>query len=541
MAEPLSKRRRLGDTEKDDGEREGSNPPASLSHPISPPRKRKVREREPDALLIPSPIRLTKIRDLPPQANVGAVSLGDLLGDPLIAECWDFNYLHDVDFLVSHFDEDTRHLVKVHVVHGFWKKEDPNKWALEQQASQYSNVTLHTAYMPEPFGTHHSKMLVLLRHDDTAQVIIHTANMIAKDWTNLTNGVWQTPLLPRLRTAPQEPSTEETNAKIGSGLKFKADLLSYLRAYNSQRPVCKPLVDELRKYDFSAVRGALVASVPGRHDIRGDPTRTRWGWTGLRHALRSVPVRGSGSSEVVVQISSIATLGGTDTWLQRVLFDSLSTSSTPQGARPDFKVVFPTAAEIRRSLDGYASGGSIHTKTASVQQAKQLLYLRPLFHHWTGDEDQHKGVGKEEKNKRDGGRDHAAPHIKTYIRYNKNNSSNDGENGIVSIDWALLTSANVSKQAWGEAENAARQVRIASWEIGVLVWPELFAEGARMVGTFKTDEPAREDLDGDGDEPLVGLRIPYSLPLQRYGGAERPWVATEMHTEPDRKGQIWGG
>ncbi|XXG98215.1 hypothetical protein Hte_004537 [Hypoxylon texense] len=536
MAEPPSKRRRLSDTDEDHDERKKpSNTPASLSHPISPPRKRRTRERERE--LIPSPIRLTTIQDLPDESNVGAVSLHDLLGDPLIAECWDFNYLHDVDFLMGHFDEDVRALVKVHVVHGFWKREDLNKLMLEQQASQYSNVTLHTAYMPEPFGTHHSKMLVLFRHDDTAQVIIHTANMIAKDWTNMTNGVWQTPPLPRLQT-PQEPS--EPDMKIGNGPKFKADLLSYLRAYNNVRGVCRPLVAELEKYDFSAVRGALIASVPGRHDINDDPSKTRWGWLGIKQALRSVPVQ-EGKSEIVVQISSIATLGATDTWLQRTLFDSLSPRAkkdTPR-PRPEFKVIFPTADEIRRSLDGYASGGSIHTKTASPAQAKQLQYLRPMLHHWANDCE--KGVlGAEGEKERDGGRKRAAPHIKTYIRYSEGGS----------VDWALLTSANMSKQAWGEAENASRQVRIASWEVGVLVWPGPFADDktAKMVGTFGTDVPAKEDLDGNdgsgngnGNGPLVGLRVPYSLPLQRYGDEERPWVATETYTTPDCKGRVWGG
>ncbi|KAI1775025.1 phospholipase D/nuclease [Hypoxylon cercidicola] len=517
MAEPPSKRRRLSNTDEEHDEKKPGNTPASLSHPISPPRKRRVRERK----LIPSPIQLTTIQDLPDESNIGAVSLHDLLGDPLIAECWDFNYLHDIDFLMHHFDEDTRALVKVHVVHGFWKREDLNKLALEQQASQYSNVSLHTAYMPEPFGTHHSKMLVLFRHDDTAQVIIHTANMIAKDWTNMTNGVWQTPPLPLLQ-APRKPP--ETDMKVGSGPKFKADLLSYLRAYNDKRNVCRPLVDELQKYDFAAVRGALIASVPGRHDVNDDPTKTRWGWAGIKQALRSVPVQ-EGKSEIVVQISSIATLGATDAWLQRTLFDSLSPRPAKPGTapRPEFKVVFPTADEIRRSLDGYASGGSIHTKAASAAQAKQLLYLRPLLHRWASD-----GAGGGAA-ARDGGRARAAPHVKTYVRY--------GDAG--SVDWALLTSANVSKQAWGEAENAARRVRIASWEVGVLVWPALFAEAAKMVGTFMADVPGKEDLDGDG--PLVGLRIPYSLPLQRYGDTERPWVATESYTEPDWKGQLWGG
>ena len=39
--------------------------------------------------------------------------------------------------------------------------------------------------MPEAFGTHHSKMMVLFRRDETVQVIIHTANMIPRDWRNV--------------------------------------------------------------------------------------------------------------------------------------------------------------------------------------------------------------------------------------------------------------------------------------------------------------------------------------------------------------------
>ncbi|KAI1450550.1 phospholipase D/nuclease [Annulohypoxylon stygium] len=520
MAEPPSKRRRISSTDEHDTVKSPAELPTSLSHPISPPppRKRVARERK----LISSPVRLTTIRDLPEDANVGAVSLHDLLGDPLISECWEFNYLHDVDFLMNHFDEDTRGLVKVHIVHGFWKKDDNNRLSLERQSAQYKNVTLHTAYMPEMFGTHHSKMLVLFRHDDTAQVIIHTANMISKDWTNLTNGVWQTPQLPLLRSPQSAP---EPDMKIGSGPRFKNDLLNYLRAYNSRRQVCKSMVEELEKYDFSAVRGALVASVPGRHDLYDDnPSTTFWGWAGLKHTLRSVPVH-SGESDIVVQISSIATLASTDRWLQRTLFDSLSPPTKNKTPRPRFKVIFPTPDEIRRSLDGYASGGSIHMKIQSTTQAKQLQYMKPLLYHWANDCE--KG-NTEEGELRDGGRNRAAPHIKTYIRYNENQS----------IDWALLTSANVSHQAWGVAADGTPIIRIASWEIGVLMWPELYDEKATMVSTFMKDMPTDEGVGGDG--PLIGLRVPYSMPLQKYDDSELPWVATATYTQPDSKGRVWG-
>lgn len=126
----------------------------------------------------------------------------------------------------------------------------------------------------------------------------------------------------------------------------------------------------------------------------------------------------------------------------------------------------------------------------------------------------------------DGGRNRAAPHIKTYIRF-----GGDG----VGVDWALLTSANLSRQAWGEAARPTGEVRIASWEVGVMVWPALYGEGSVMTATFGTDTPA----GGAGRE--VGLRVPYSMPLQRYGRDETPWVATLAHAEPDRWGRVWAG
>lgn len=94
----------------------------SLTRPISPPSKKRRQ-----FTTIRSPWQLTWIRDLPEDCNRDAVTLRDLLGDPLIAECWEFNFLHDIDFLMDAFDPDTRHIVRVHVVHGFWKQEDENR------------------------------------------------------------------------------------------------------------------------------------------------------------------------------------------------------------------------------------------------------------------------------------------------------------------------------------------------------------------------------------------------------------------------------
>ena len=54
----------------------------------------------PTIQMIPSPVQLSTVRELPVSSNIDTVSLKDILGDPLIKECWLFNYLIDVDFIM---------------------------------------------------------------------------------------------------------------------------------------------------------------------------------------------------------------------------------------------------------------------------------------------------------------------------------------------------------------------------------------------------------------------------------------------------------
>ena len=112
---------------------------ASMNRSVTPPLSRltKIQDEQiqvselsqTQSKIIPSPIQLTYIRDLAVSLgnNVDTIKLRDILGDPLIKECWQFNYLFDVDFLVSQFDEDVRNIVQVKVVHGSWKRESPNR------------------------------------------------------------------------------------------------------------------------------------------------------------------------------------------------------------------------------------------------------------------------------------------------------------------------------------------------------------------------------------------------------------------------------
>lgn len=442
-------------------------------------------------------------------------------------------------------------------------------------------------------------MLILFRYDDCAQIVIHTANMITKDWTNMTQAVWQSPLLPLSSTtfASSDPHP------IGTGERFKVDLLRYLGNYEKR---LRRLSEQLNHYDFSAIRAAFLGSSPSRQVVSETDSskQTPFGWLGLREVLNSVPARArkhaTSPSHIVLQVSSIATLGAAPTWLahfQSVLARSRTSQQSPIEAQPNFNIMFPTPEEVRTSLDGYESGGSIHIKLQSVQQQKQLQYLHPLFCHWKHHPRSTPAPSAEPR--KEAHRGPAAPHIKTYIRFSDNTHN--------SIDWALLTSANLSKQAWGDVVNKQGEVRVQSYETGVLVWPALFAEPGSevaMVPTFGTDTPGSEDVPvnapiqdivgetanqeddeetedenqddaetEDEDETddkaaaaqqqrktnhavdkdkahaptsntkrtIVGMRMPYDLPLTAYSATDVPWCATQPYPEPDWKGRAWGG
>ena len=130
----------------------------------------------------------------------------------------------------------------------------------------------------------------------------------------MTQAVWRSPLLPLQKTT----TYSQTRSSIGTGTRFKRDLLSYLEAYGTKRT--GRLVQQLNRYDFGEVRAALVASVPSKQklDSLNSDKNTLWGWPALRDLLSYVPIRQSrgkgvgdqkmGKPHIVVQVCSFVQL-----------------------------------------------------------------------------------------------------------------------------------------------------------------------------------------------------------------------------------------
>ncbi|VDI74315.1 tyrosyl-DNA phosphodiesterase 1 [Mytilus galloprovincialis] len=468
----------------------------------SPPRKKPkisiTGPRSPDQVYSegqPYSFFLTKVHGIQNQYNqVLAMDIKDILSPimgTLQASC-QFNYMFEIPWLMKQYPEQFRSKPLL-LVHGFTAG---NKTALEIEATKYSNIKFCQARLEMIYGTHHTKMMMLL-YEEGMRVVIHTSNLVERDWYQKTQGMWISPLFPKLKK-------EENKSNFSRGdspTNFKKDLLDYIGSYKAYQ--LKDWQQNIADHDMSSAKVVIIGSSPGRHMAEN---KHKFGHMRLRKVLNThgPPKDFVKSWPVIGQYSSIGSLGATkDAWLATEFLQSLATvegSSCVPLASINLKLIFPTKDNVRCSLEGYPAGASI---PYSINVAKKQTYLTSYFHHWIS-----KGRG----------RSRAMPHIKSYCRPSPSSQE---------VAWFLVTSANLSKAAWGALEKKGSQLMIRSYELGVLFLPKFF-------GSKKTI-PVSSDIN-DTDK----LLLPYDLPLKPYQKEDRPWIWDIAYKElPDCNGNMW--
>ncbi|NXL27475.1 TYDP1 phosphodiesterase, partial [Glaucidium brasilianum] len=441
---------------------------------------------------------LTKVTGIEQSYNSGALHIKDILS-PLFGTLMSsaqFNYCIDVGWLVRQYPQEFRKKPLL-IVHG---EKRESKAELLAQARPYENISFCQAKLDIAFGTHHTKMMLLL-YEEGLRVVIHTSNLIAEDWHQKTQGIWLSPLYPRL---PQGT----TGSAGESETKFKSDLVSYLMAYNS--PALKEWIDLIQEHDLSETRVYLLGSTPGRYQ---GSDKEKWGHLRLRKLLKehasSIPAQELWP--VVGQFSSIGSMGADGSkWLCSEFQESLvaAGSSVTSLLKCDVPIhlVYPTVNNVRQSLEGYPAGGSL---PYSIQTAQKQLWLHSYFHKWSAEVS---------------GRSHAIPHIKTYMRPSPD---------FQKIAWFLVTSANLSKAAWGALEKNGTQLMIRSYELGVLFLPSAF-------GLDKGYFHVRGKMLSESNDSATYFPVPYDLPPEQYGSKDQPWIWNIPYTNaPDTHGNMW--
>ncbi|XP_033962196.1 tyrosyl-DNA phosphodiesterase 1 [Pseudochaenichthys georgianus] len=434
---------------------------------------------------------LNKVTGLDRKYNSGALHIRDILS-PLfgtLKESAQFNYCFDIAWMVDQYPSEFRDR-PVLIVHGD-KREA--KARLLQQAKPYPHVHFCQAKLDIAFGTHHTKMM-LLCYEEGFRVVITTSNLIRADWYQKSQGMWMSPLFPRL---PKGSSDDEGE----SATFFKRDLLEYLAAYRA--PELEEWIQRIREHDLSETKVYLVGSTPGRYV---GPDMERWGHLRLRKLLyeHTEPISGEERWPVIGQFSSIGSLGVDQTkWLTGEFQRTMTTlGKSSIRSAPPLHLVYPSVEDVRTSLEGYPAGGSL---PYSIQTAQKQLWLHSFFHRWKADAT---------------GRSHAMPHIKTYMR-----ASPD----FTQLAWFFVTSANLSKAAWGAMEKNSTQVMVRSYELGVLYVPSAF--------NMKTFPVSRNPFPVSSSS---GFTVPFDLPPTSYSPKDQPWIWNIPYNQaPDTQGNIW--
>ncbi|KAI1291406.1 tyrosyl-DNA phosphodiesterase 1 [Mortierella claussenii] len=412
------------------------------------------------------------------------------------------NYMIEIDFVMSKVHESIRDRLDVIVYHGLRLTAGQIQAMESTTRIKYPRVVLN--HVPVPgIGTHHTKAMLLFYRDGSMQLVIHTANMIERDWRNKTQAVFATGRLPKKELPSVLPNCA-----------FERDLIEYLQHYHNH----VVFTSRVSQYDFTDIRGVLVGSVPGKFT---GPDKNKWGHLRLRAALRQqveLPNYLRNNSKIICQVSSVGSLGKeSQDWLRGEFETSLNAhrhASGVESRKAGFCVVYPTAENVRTSYK------------------KQAHYLNPLLHSWKA---------------ANSGRERAMPHIKTFSRIT---TKSDGDY----ISWFLLTSANMSKPAWGEMKPGS-VLSVQSYELGILLFPGLFenvGESGENLHVYMMNEtladpypePRSVQLESGHNEDselqmgqsigVVRIRLPFDLPLKQYDhSTDHVWLTDKYFPGTD--------
>ncbi|XP_076760498.1 tyrosyl-DNA phosphodiesterase glaikit [Xylocopa sonorina] len=344
------------------------------------------------------------------------------------------------------------------------------------------NITMLPVQMPTKFGCHHSKLMILRYKDEGIRVVVSTANLYMDDWENRTQGVWISPHLP--------PLPESANSNDGeSQTYFKRDLQRYLHKY--RQPAITEWISAVRRADFSSVNVFFLASVPGRHTgMEND----YWGHKRLSSILSQYAKLPPDAPQwtLVAQSSSIGSLGANyEDWLQQNITSSMS-KENPRSlkSQPHFQFIYPSLKNYKESFDCQVGSCCL---PYSLQTHSKQEWIESHMYQWKAART---------------ARDRAMPHIKTYTRISPD---------LKKIPWFVLTSANLSKAAWGKVGKDQSHY-IMNYEAGVVFIPQLIVQST----TF----PIQEEEAG-----IPVFPIPYDLPLTRYRSDDKPFVTEFFSSE----------
>lgn len=259
----------------------------------------------------------------------------------------------------------------------------------------------------------------------------------------------------------------------------------------------------------------LVTSIPGTYtnSSNGYPH----GHGRVAHLLSKHATAINDNSIIVAQSSSLGSFGaGPDVWITSEFVNSFRRDAQPIGLRkmPPIRIIYPSFNNVIGSHDGLL-GMCVQRNFNAKFVAKKMVFL---FFFFLGGGCLPYGNQIHQKQpwlneflyqwKADGrSRSRAMPHIKTYCRWSEKK-----------LFWFILTSANLSRAAWGSLSKAktSQTLRISNYEAGVLFLPKFVTH----TDYFSMDE-------SDSTTPVFPSL--YDIPLTKYVVDDTPFLSDILH------------
>lgn len=227
----------------------------------------------------------------------------------------------------------------------------------------------------------------------------------------------------------------------------------------------------------------LVTSVPGTHP---NANGYQHGHGRVGHLLAQHSTKIDENSPIVAQCSSIGNYGASvNEWLTTDIVKSFQQHSQAIGLNETstIRIIYPTLENVQNCYGGVRGADCLPYR----RQAHQgQLWLNEFLYQWRAD-CRH--------------RSRAVPHIKTYCRWSEKK-----------LFWFMLTSANLSKSAWGKLSKAKNNpsLYVSNYEAGVLFLPKFITK----TNYFSMD---------DSDRSTPKFPAVYDIPLTQYGALDEPF------------------
>ncbi|XP_049825811.1 probable tyrosyl-DNA phosphodiesterase isoform X2 [Aethina tumida] len=396
-----------------------------------------------------------------------------------LEESLQINFMLDINWLLEQYKVRGLSKQPLTIIYGYDCFED-----MQPHMDKYCpNVTYK--FVELKFGCHHSKVGIYVYSDKSIRVVVSTANLYYEDWNHYNQSFWMSPKCPQL---PED--TPDTSGESPTG--FKMSLINYLK--DCKFDILNKWIKYVKRTDFSAVKVFLVTSLPGKHYPTSDTGchLHRVGDLLSRHCV--LPTKTGADDEgpldswsVVAQASALGCMGESPAkWLHGQILRCLAShSESPSSNSPNVNlfIIFPTINNVMKGYYGSRSGGCLpYSKAIHREQWWLQDYIQ-----WKADKLT---------------RTRAMPHSKGYTRISP---------CLGKLAYFLLTSANLSKSAWGGPVQKDNGTHVNSYEVGVLFLPKFFGEEY-----FEIDDTMQRK--SQNIFPLM-----YDLPLVAYDSCDYPY------------------